>query len=439
MSGAASGSALASRMCPRLFGYSPTMLIANPCPSGNGNVFLFRRAAWNTTWMSGRSRCACVRTKALHSNTLLASGPERNSAYSSRFATPRGSVRSEMPYDSVFDVSKHQRRGQVIVIVRADARQVMLHLDAVLAQLVAIADAREHQHLRRQDRASAQHDFAPRDDLALAVRLTVARLAVRQHFHASRAAVLDDDTRATRVSVSSVRLPRFRALLEIRRRRRDAPAVENGALTRAEAFRVRAVEIAFALVAQLTPSRAGTPATSGFGFGTNFTFIGPPCAVIGRARGTLSLCSERQEVRHHFRIAPAGLPAAAQSSKSRGWPRKYTMPLIGAPRAADHVPARHRNAPVVEVRLRGREEPPVELRRPDGRPHGGRNVDEGMRVIRPRLDAARPARRDLRPAGSPPRSRRCRHRRRRSRTSRQDSHSRRSFPLDPPALRRGGL
>ena len=48
----------------------------------------------------------------------------------------------------------------VIVQVLADARQVVHHLDAVLAEMLGRADARQHQQLRRADGAGGDDDFA---------------------------------------------------------------------------------------------------------------------------------------------------------------------------------------------------------------------------------------------------------------------------------------
>ena len=50
----------------------------------------------------------------------------------------------------------------MILQVLADAGQRHRDLDAVRAQLLGIADAREHQQLRRVDHAAAEQDLALR-------------------------------------------------------------------------------------------------------------------------------------------------------------------------------------------------------------------------------------------------------------------------------------
>ena len=81
--------------------------------------------------------------------------------------------------------------GEVVVIVRADAGQVMPHLDAERAQRLAVADAGEHQDLRRLHRARADDDFA--------ARVQPLQLPGALDLDARRAAVLDEDARHPRV------------------------------------------------------------------------------------------------------------------------------------------------------------------------------------------------------------------------------------------------
>ena len=83
---------------------------------------------------------------------------------------------------------RHQRMlGKVL----ADARQVDEHRNAVLAQFVRRADARQHQELRRIVRAARQDHFARGG--------RIGRPALVQIFHADRAAILDPHLAGERV------------------------------------------------------------------------------------------------------------------------------------------------------------------------------------------------------------------------------------------------
>ena len=113
-----------------------------------------------------RARAACVRSRWPRTRCWPA-GPLRNSAYSSRFTTP---ARSCAPGDAVglgvLHLHQH-RHGQMIVVVRPDSGQVLLHRDAGGAQLVLVPDARQHQQLGREDRTGGNNDLAARGELPL--------------------------------------------------------------------------------------------------------------------------------------------------------------------------------------------------------------------------------------------------------------------------------
>ena len=84
-------------------------------------------------------------------------------------------------------------RGRMILQVLADAAQRHFRLDAVRAQFVRIADAGQHQGLRRIDRAARQ------DHLALRARDLA--LAVLQIFDADGARALEQDARHQRAGL----------------------------------------------------------------------------------------------------------------------------------------------------------------------------------------------------------------------------------------------
>ena len=57
---------------------------------------------------------------------------------------------------------EHQRHQNVVVQVLADSRDVELHLDAVLAKMIRRAYPREHEQVRRANRAAGQNHLAVR-------------------------------------------------------------------------------------------------------------------------------------------------------------------------------------------------------------------------------------------------------------------------------------
>ena len=70
-----------------------------------------------------------------------------------------------MPYDSVLlHLHEHCHR-QMIVIVRTDTGQVLLHRYPGGVQLVLVPDAREHQQLGRKDRTGGNNDLPARAEL----------------------------------------------------------------------------------------------------------------------------------------------------------------------------------------------------------------------------------------------------------------------------------
>ncbi len=72
-------------------------------------------------------------------------------------------------------------------------------------------------------------------------------------------------------------------------------------------------------------------------------------------------------------------------------------PVDGS-RAANDVSARNRDSAAVEIRLRRRQEAPVQRPGGDGGTDGGRNVNEGMAVRTASLEQADAAARILRQA-----------------------------------------
>ncbi len=167
MIGYASGSALASRRCPRLLGYSPTMLTAIAVPQRKRERVLVPACRLEHHLDVGRSSsAACARRRCtLEDVARQRPGPEQRVLDEIRHASRQRAQR-----DAVRLGVRHledQRGGEMVVIVRADARQVMLHLDAVGFERGAIADAGKHEDLRRLD---SHTDFAAHERRRHAVR-----------------------------------------------------------------------------------------------------------------------------------------------------------------------------------------------------------------------------------------------------------------------------
>ena len=109
----------------------------------------------NRSWMSG-----------IGSSGLLLTNPVIPPGSSVAKPLPRNEPLPQRQQQSVGPHVAHQRafvaaavdqqRGNVVLQVLADAWQPRLHRDTVLSQFIRVADARQHQQLRRIDRAAAR-------------------------------------------------------------------------------------------------------------------------------------------------------------------------------------------------------------------------------------------------------------------------------------------
>ena len=68
---------------------------------------------------------------------------------------------------------KTQGRGEMVKHVLTDLGRVMLHIDAVLGEVVSIADSRKHQQLWGVDRAGAERDLAVGSNYAALASWTI--------------------------------------------------------------------------------------------------------------------------------------------------------------------------------------------------------------------------------------------------------------------------
>ncbi len=151
------------------------------------------------------------------------------------------------------------RDGHFVAIlqVASDAGNIGPHGNAVGAQLGGRPDAREHEQLRRVERATAQHDFTPGAHLAQLARCRVrdgmgpVEVAALQVFDAAgRAIVIEQDARRERIRLDVQQLgmraldlpqplPRADAPSIRRRQRRVAQAGEAAARDGPREARVR--------------------------------------------------------------------------------------------------------------------------------------------------------------------------------------------------------
>ncbi len=138
-------------------------LTAKPCPSGSGKqVAIAARGLEHDLQVRAVLGRHVLRMNAVDSNRLLASGPSRPAVYSRGFQAARGARCGTTGHRRAVFVHLHQYRYcQMIVVVAAHARQVMLHADAMSLQLRGVANARKHQQLRRLHGARTKQYFTP--------------------------------------------------------------------------------------------------------------------------------------------------------------------------------------------------------------------------------------------------------------------------------------
>ncbi len=284
ISGGVRGSALASVTLPRLFGYTFTTLSANPWPSGSGNVLGLRRAGWKTICRSGRSSPSRAQEGVGLEHVAREWPAPRDGILqqvpgAARRRTQRYAVRLAV-------LHLHDDAGcKMVVIVRADARQMMLDVDAVRLERRSVANPGEHQNLRRLNGAGRDHDLA-------ASAHTLA-FAADLDFDSRRAPVLDEDPRHERLREDfEVRARACGA--QVGDRGRIAPAIADRALPRAVAFRVRTIEVVIALVAERA-HRFEKRANHGVRSRDVRDFDRSIRAVIAASPGNAALLSERMK------------------------------------------------------------------------------------------------------------------------------------------------
>ena len=192
-------------------------------------------AVQKCSWMSGTARSGRVFRKPPVSATFEVIGPRRSRRYwaiALKMRTMPG-TRQAGEVRRVGREAEHEVR--MILQVLSDARQMVHRGDAVLLQGRRVADAGQHQELRRLERAGAQDHLAPRADLLRLVALPV--------FDADGALAVEQDARRVRLGLDAEVRPLAHEGMDVAARRAPALAVLLGHLIDAEAFLLGAVEV----------------------------------------------------------------------------------------------------------------------------------------------------------------------------------------------------
>ena len=273
--------------------------------------------------------------------------------------------------DRQLDAPVHARR-EVVAVVLADALQLVLHLDAMAAQQLGLADAGMLQHARRLHRA-ARHD-----DLAVDARL--ALLAQHRVGDADRALALEDDIAHQRIGLDLEVRP-VAGGIEEGARRRLAFAVLHRHLVVAEAFLVAVVVI---LVLRIAGGRGGID--EGIAQLVGVAHVGDvqraalAAAVVAAALEILRLL----EVGQDLRIGPAAIAELAPGVVVERL-AAHVEHAVDRARAAERAAARTGDAPVGHALLGLHLEVPVEGLVVEELGEARGNVDPHRLVGRPRL------------------------------------------------------
>ena len=270
-----------------------------------------------------------------------------------------------------------QHRGiEVLLQVLADAGQRMHHVDALRPQLVRVADARQHQQLRRAIRAGREDDFA--------VGLDRRVFAVVVVGHADRALAFEFDGDDIGLGLHRQVLAALRRT-QVGHRRTAAPAIADGELVGAEAFVLLAVEVVAHrhagllggldedladLVVQLAVGHVHRPFAA-------VVLVGAACVGLGLA-----------EVRQHVVIAPARVAELGPFVVVRAVAARVDH-AVDRGRAAERLAARaeHRLA-LAHGRVGLGFEAPVVLLAEHEEAEGAGRVDELEVVLRPGFEQA---------------------------------------------------
>ena len=261
----------------------------------------------------------------------------------------------------------HEARLQMVLQVAPDLGQVVEHLDAVARKLLAVADAREHQDLRRLQSARAQHHFARGACLHQFVADPIP--------HAHGAPALENDPLGVRIRHDLEILPGDSGS-QVRLRSRAAQPRARRQLEVAHAPLALAVEVAVAGHADRVGG--GDEGFHEFMAALDVRDAHRPVATVELA-GAAIVPFRAAEVRQDVLVAPAFATECAPAVEILVLAADVDEPVDRA-RAAERAPARRIDLPVVQVRLRLGLELPVEHRVVHGLAVADRDVDPDAAV-----------------------------------------------------------
>ena len=238
-------------------------------------------------------------------------------------------------------------------------------------------DAREHQQLRRHQRAGAQQDFARGLDLF--------RFACLPVFDADGAAPFHQHARGARIGDHLQVGPAQRGR-EVRLGRAEALAVLVGDLVQAHALLVRAVEVVVARKARLDRGlHEHRPEAVGRAQVHHVQRAARAVELVGAALVVLGLA----EVRQHVAPAPTRVAQRGPMVVVGAVAARVDHRVDGA-RAAQHLAARLVGAAAVESRLRHGVEFPVGLPGLGQQGEAGGAMDQHAAIRRPCFDQCDP-------------------------------------------------
>ena len=260
----------------------------------------------------------------------------------------------------------------MILQILADAGKMVSYFDARLLQLLAVANAGEHQEARTLDRTGGENDLPLRADLAQRTLVPV--------FDADRALALEQHAR--RVGVGDHGQIRARVhRLQIAARRAAAPATFLRHLERPDALWTLAVEI---LVEREAGFKPGVDEDIGQPVGAaQVGHIERPARAVIRRRAAF-LVLRALEVRQHVGERPARI-AERRPFVVVGGMSAQVAHGVRRTAAAQRAATRPEHAPAAHLRLALGVEIPVEglaAHHPDD---AHRHVDQRMAIGRSRF------------------------------------------------------
>ena len=241
------------------------------------------------------------------------------------------------------------------------------------------ADAREHQQLRRVDRAAAQDDFTPGG--------SGAEPAVAAECHADGAAAFENNLFGHRAG-DDAEIGTLHRRAQIADGGRTAFSVSGRRLVVADAVLASAVEIVVAGKAELR--RSGDEGLADRVLRHVRHAERTACAV--KAVGAAHLVLRALEIRQYVLERPSGIAELAPMIEILGLATDVDH-AVDRGRAAEHLAARPEDAAIGGARVRLGLVAPVDRRVGEGLAEAERNVDPAVLVFAACLDQHNPSRR----------------------------------------------